>query len=156
MTIAEVVAELGHKIGLGALALDGEGRCALSFEGGPEVDFQRVGDDLALTTVIGRMPQPANALTLERLLAANLPGSGRSDAALALDPGQGVLVYNLVLAGKDLDLPTLEGALAGFLADRRSLWARIRGGGGTAEEAAPAPAAPPARPDGPSDWMIRA
>lgn len=109
-----VLDELGDKLGLGPLALDANGVCALAVDGRLVVHLAvDEGEDRAVVYApLGSLPTVEREAVLTAMLQANATGW----AVLALEPdsGQPVLIHRFAL--RDVDRSALELLLERFIA----------------------------------------
>ena len=106
---------IGRTVGLGDLALDEDGYCALLIDKDSVVNIEldEIGQQVLLYSLIG---QPAGdpRATFEQLLRANYLGRGTGGAAFGLQP-EGGIVLSQWLAVPGLDLARLNAILERFV-----------------------------------------
>ncbi len=117
MNLANVLTELGNRLGVGNIELDDNGGCLLAFDDDLLVDIEKAGDDpgFYLTATVGSVPSTGREAIFNELLEANLQGRGTGRASLALDGDLDEIVLNRYIDRDDIDLETLEQELEAFL-----------------------------------------
>ena len=130
MAFDDILAELGHTMGLGSLKLDENNVCRLRFGDDLVVDIEHVPARARfyLHGVVGVAPDDGSSLLAE-MLAANLFGQGTGDATLAVDPALGDV---LLLRGFDeagSDARSVAAGLELFLAALEDWRGRLLHGG---------------------------
>jgi hypothetical protein len=121
--LARLLAEFGRTSGIGSLALDASGVCALAFDGEVIIHLAAEADDAALLYVaVGQpVPEPLQAAMYRRFLEANARGGGPRAVRLALDPRDGAPLLCCPIAADRLSYAEFEAALL-WLADAAETW----------------------------------
>ena len=122
MHIHDVLAELGHRMGLN-VALDEQGVCRLVFDERFAVDIEASPDNdtVHLYSVLCPVPPENKGPFYERLLAANLFGGDTGGAWFALDGVHGEVVLNRTLKMTDTDYQDFADLLEAFV-DHLESW----------------------------------
>jgi hypothetical protein len=122
-----LIAELGAKLGLAAMALDETGNCSLSIDGGAvtvRISFREETGMFDFTTRLEHLtPKPAH---LARALGLNFCWQANGGATFALDPLSGRLVLGRRCPATDLDLAGLNTVLE-KLVGHALAWSKILG-----------------------------
>ncbi|MEZ0387511.1 MAG: type III secretion system chaperone [Verrucomicrobium sp.] len=90
MNISDALAELGHLLGLGSVALNEEGAARIVFDGDLDVDFVQSEDNPTLLHLDGMVCQVDESVApafLKQLLHAHFLGQGTGGASFSLHPG---------------------------------------------------------------------
>ncbi|MFO1349206.1 MAG: type III secretion system chaperone [Gammaproteobacteria bacterium] len=104
MNIRDVLAELGHQMGL-KVSLNDQGVCRLVFDQRFTVDIEASPDNdtVHLYSVLCPIPSDGKERFYEQLLEANLFGGGTGGAWFALDS-----LHNEVLLNRTLNMATTD------------------------------------------------
>jgi len=115
--LANVLSELGDRLGLGTLELDQDGGCLLAFDNDLLVDIEQASDGpgFHLSATVCAAPQQKREAVFAELLEANLQGRGTGCACLALDADLDEIVLSQTIAHDDIELEAFEQALEAFL-----------------------------------------
>ncbi len=116
MILAALLDELGGKMRIDGVALDGSGACTLLFDDAYEVTFQQNAEDRAIlfSSDVGAFDQHDSAGAM-RLLSASLLGAETGGGALAVDREHDRVILWKRFADDFPDLPAFEEALNAFL-----------------------------------------
>ncbi len=116
MNIHDVLAELGHQMGLN-VTLNEEGVCRLVFDERFPVDIEASPDNDAvhLYSVLCPIPPEDKERFYERLLEANLFGGDTGGAWFALDGSHGEVVLNRTVSMANIDYQDFANLLEGFV-----------------------------------------
>lgn len=117
MNITDALSELGMKIGLPELALDGGGVCRLVFDSKFAVDFEYVEDDELLHLHAPLLPIPAEnrEALYTTLMHAHLLGAETGGAVFALDDYAGEVVLFRTLHMPGIDFQAFVSAIEDFV-----------------------------------------
>ena len=136
----KLVAELGSRLGLADLALDGSDSCSLSIDEGAvtiRISYTEETDMFDLSTRLERLtPKPAH---LARALGLNFCWQANAGATFSLDRLSGRLVLNRRCVAGDLDLDGFSTALEKMVGHAIA-WTKILGDIKEAQAASPADA----------------
>ncbi|MBL8251044.1 MAG: type III secretion system chaperone [Candidatus Competibacter sp.] len=129
MNIHDVLAELGHQMGLN-VTLNEEGVCRLVFDERFPVDIEASPDNDAvhLYSVLCPIPPEDKERFYERLLEANLFGGDTGGAWFALDGSHGEVVLNRTVSIANIDYQDFANLLEGFVNCLESWSDRLAGG----------------------------
>lgn len=129
MHIHDVLAELGHRMGLN-VALDEQGVCRLVFDERFAVDIEASPDNdtVHLYSVLCPVPPENKEPFYERLLAANLFGGDTGGAWFALDGVHGEVVLNRTVKMTNTDYQDFADLLEAFVAHLESWSDKLAGG----------------------------
>ncbi|MBK8964026.1 MAG: type III secretion system chaperone [Candidatus Competibacteraceae bacterium] len=152
MNIRDVLAELGHQMGLN-VTLNEEGVCRLVFDDRFSVDIE-VGPDNAtvhLYSVLCPIPPENKESFYEWLLEANLFGGDTGGAWFALDGAHGEVVLNRTLKMANTDYRDFADLLEAFVNHLEAWTDKLAGG--ELNESTDAPAAARAANDAMSGFI---
>jgi hypothetical protein len=129
MNIRDVLAELGHQMGLN-VTLNDEGVCRLVFDDRFSVDVEASPDNDAvhLYSVLCPVPPENKEPFYERLLEANLFGGDTGGAWFALDGAHGEVVLNRTLKMTDTDYRDFADLLEAFVNHLEAWTDKLAGG----------------------------
>lgn len=129
MNIRDVLAELGHQMGLN-VTLNDEGVCRLVFDDRFSVDVEASPDNDAvhLYSVLCPVPPENKEPFYERLLEANLFGGDTGGAWFALDGVHGEVVLNRTVKMTNTDYQDFADLLEAFVAHLESWSDKLSGG----------------------------
>ncbi|MDQ5909455.1 MAG: hypothetical protein QG599_1550 [Pseudomonadota bacterium] len=117
MQIEDILDELGHQTGLGALSLNEDRVCRLVFDDRLTVDIEALPDKqrFFIHAVVGPAPSSQKEAIFAEMLSANLFGQDTGGACLALDRNrEEVLLFKEFLTDQ-MDYPMFSAALEVFL-----------------------------------------
>ena len=133
--------DLGKLVGIDALGLDENGRCALVVDGDLEIEISIAdgGSGLVLAGFIGKLPADAPRELYADLLEANFFWRGTAGATLGIERDSASVVMVECLPVQGLHVSQLEQRLAAFVESARSWTTKItanRSGGSDVDAAA--------------------
>ena len=117
MKLANVLSELGDRLGLGTIELDQDGGCLLAFDNNLLVDIEQAyeGPGFYLSATVCPAPQQKRQSVFAELLEANLQGRGTGHACLAFDADLDEIVLSQTIANDDIEIEAFEQELEAFL-----------------------------------------
>ncbi len=118
MTLADLMAELGERMEIGAFELDFDGGTQIVLDDETVIDIEPDpdGGGFHFYARIGPMPQRGREPVMAALLAANRLGQDTGAAALALDRDLDEIVLCRMLDEEGLSFDQFEAALTEFAA----------------------------------------
>lgn len=112
---ARLIAELGDRLGMSDLDLDGDGLTQIALDGvDVQIEYAGDGHRLILTAPIAN-PEHDLAQHYGRMLDAGFYGMGTGDAAVVRDPKTHILLLQRQLALSAVDAAELEASLGSFV-----------------------------------------
>lgn len=130
MEWASALSELGKRLGIGSIELDGEGGCELAFDDDLIVDIECADDarGVFLSAAVGIAPHEKREIVFAELLEANLHGRGTGRCSLALDGDLDEIILSRYIDRNDIELHALEEELEAFL-QMLEIWRKRHGRG---------------------------
>lgn len=109
--------ELGERLGIGPIELDGNDGCLLMFNDDVPIDVELAfeASGFYLSGVVGELGEENREAVLSELLEANLQGRGTGAAFFSLDGDVNEIVLNRYVEQEHIDVDLLETELERFL-----------------------------------------
>lgn len=117
MNLENLLAELGQRLGVGTIELDGGGGCVLAFDDNLVVEIEASDDPPGMTfsSALGPVPAGDRSAIFTELLEANLLGRGTGPASFGFDSDLDEIVLSRLINRTEIDIDSFEAELETFL-----------------------------------------